>query len=402
MPPSFTARPTAISTRTGVFHRERQAPSDKPVYEVELRPEDGLYPLPYMARQADGQRVGGGLRHARARRRERRGSASIPTARGCFEEIDRLGIGENGVGNLISATADVDFYRVVPAGRLHQGAAGGAAHRRRRGRHRARDARARLLPLQARITCGAAPPRPALARIDQRGAAHPGERHSTTARSGPRAARASRRRSTGSTCSIDTHVPICGNAAQRPHGQISNDGTEEHRRFGRLHRLAGVGGRGGPQPRRRRADPGAARLRRARRAEGRCAARRLRRDRRPWRHHRRVGPDGPPVLTYLPATRHTYLSDGECHAAAARRSRRAARGGGSRRSRCRSRTRDGDAARERHPARSRSSRTATTPPTTTTTIPTREVELLAQIERKLAAQRRSPASSSRACRPMAG
>jgi hypothetical protein len=25
-----------------------------PVYEVELRPDDGLYPLPYMARQADG------------------------------------------------------------------------------------------------------------------------------------------------------------------------------------------------------------------------------------------------------------------------------------------------------------------------------------------------------------
>src|SRR5947208_491289 len=29
-------------------------PTDKPVYEIELKPEDGLYPLPYMARQADG------------------------------------------------------------------------------------------------------------------------------------------------------------------------------------------------------------------------------------------------------------------------------------------------------------------------------------------------------------
>src|SRR6266851_735986 len=37
----------------GQVRREREGPGDKPVYEVELRPEDGLYPLPYMARQAD-------------------------------------------------------------------------------------------------------------------------------------------------------------------------------------------------------------------------------------------------------------------------------------------------------------------------------------------------------------
>jgi len=38
----------------GNFHKERTGLADKPVYEVELRPDDGLYPLPYMARQADG------------------------------------------------------------------------------------------------------------------------------------------------------------------------------------------------------------------------------------------------------------------------------------------------------------------------------------------------------------
>src|SRR6478609_11335031 len=38
----------------GVFRKERQNASDKPVYEIELKPEDGLYPLPYMATQADG------------------------------------------------------------------------------------------------------------------------------------------------------------------------------------------------------------------------------------------------------------------------------------------------------------------------------------------------------------
>ena len=39
---------------TGAFHEARQGPDDVPVYRIELRPEDGVYPLPYMARQADG------------------------------------------------------------------------------------------------------------------------------------------------------------------------------------------------------------------------------------------------------------------------------------------------------------------------------------------------------------
>src|SRR4029077_14601966 len=39
----------------GSFHRERTTDADRPVYELMLRPEDGLYPLPYMALQADGR-----------------------------------------------------------------------------------------------------------------------------------------------------------------------------------------------------------------------------------------------------------------------------------------------------------------------------------------------------------
>src|ERR1700692_1463937 len=38
----------------GVFREPRQNASDKPVYEIELKPDDGWYPLPYMATQADG------------------------------------------------------------------------------------------------------------------------------------------------------------------------------------------------------------------------------------------------------------------------------------------------------------------------------------------------------------
>jgi len=49
------ASPDGYLDPSGVFHTERQGPHDVPVYEVTLRPEDGLYPLPYMARQANGQ-----------------------------------------------------------------------------------------------------------------------------------------------------------------------------------------------------------------------------------------------------------------------------------------------------------------------------------------------------------
>ena len=47
--------PDGYLDAAGKFHKERQSPGDKPVYEVELSPDDGLYPLPYMARQADGR-----------------------------------------------------------------------------------------------------------------------------------------------------------------------------------------------------------------------------------------------------------------------------------------------------------------------------------------------------------
>ena len=46
--------PDGYVDSTGKVHNERQSTDDKPVYAMELRPEDGLYPLPYMALQADG------------------------------------------------------------------------------------------------------------------------------------------------------------------------------------------------------------------------------------------------------------------------------------------------------------------------------------------------------------
>src|SRR5262245_17365248 len=44
------APPDGYVDQCGVFNKDRKGPEDIPVYEVTLRPTDGLYPLPYMAR----------------------------------------------------------------------------------------------------------------------------------------------------------------------------------------------------------------------------------------------------------------------------------------------------------------------------------------------------------------
>src|SRR5438128_2854239 len=105
--------PDGYLDQNGHLHKERQSAADKPVYEIALKPEDGLYPLPYMARQAnlrawEEECAEPGAPATRARQ------GFYPDGARVFEEIDRLGIGEKGWGNLISARADIDFYRVLP------------------------------------------------------------------------------------------------------------------------------------------------------------------------------------------------------------------------------------------------------------------------------------------------
>jgi hypothetical protein len=48
------AAPDGYLDADGKFSSARKSSTDVPVYEVVLTPEDGLYPLPYLARQADG------------------------------------------------------------------------------------------------------------------------------------------------------------------------------------------------------------------------------------------------------------------------------------------------------------------------------------------------------------
>jgi len=214
--------PDGYVDSAGRVHKERQSATDKPVYEVELRPEDGLYPLPYMAIQADGgaweeESAFPDAPEAKARQ------GFFPDGSRSFEEIDRLQIGEKGTGNLISAKAEVDFYRVLPP----SGYTKGLTDRRS-------DVGEGDIPPERRGVdffpykpphLAAWAPRNALAR-----ATNAVQQILTSGKyDGAIWTEGSPRIEETIywfNLLIDTTLPICGNAAQRPHGMISNDGPK--------------------------------------------------------------------------------------------------------------------------------------------------------------------------------
>jgi hypothetical protein len=107
------APPDGYLQTDGTFHRERKSPHDRPVYEIEIHPDDGYYPLPYMAVQVDGSAWEEECAQPSAPEAQAR-QPFLPDGSRSFEEIDRLGIDDRGLGNLIGARADVDFYRIEP------------------------------------------------------------------------------------------------------------------------------------------------------------------------------------------------------------------------------------------------------------------------------------------------
>ena len=207
----------------GVFHKERTGPNDKAVLEVELLPEDGLYPLPYMARKADGQAWDYEGTSATAPASQAR-QAFFPDGSRSFEEIDRLSVGALGVGNLISSFADVDFYRVLPPAGYTKGL---PATRRT-------DVGEGDIPPETRSKdffayrpyhLGEAPPRPALARLTNAARRIFDSKKYDGAiytQGSPQIEEVAY----WFNLLIDTTIPICGNAAQRPQGEISNDGPK--------------------------------------------------------------------------------------------------------------------------------------------------------------------------------
>jgi hypothetical protein len=114
--------PDGFVDADGNFHEERQNPEDKAVYKVELKPEDGLYMLPYMARQADGKAWDRECAYRGAPAENCR-QPFFPDASRVIEEIERgiWGTDATGVSPALSSKADLDFYRPIPPGGYTKG-----------------------------------------------------------------------------------------------------------------------------------------------------------------------------------------------------------------------------------------------------------------------------------------
>jgi len=202
--------PDGYVDRAGGFHRERQSKSDVPVYEITLSPDDGLYPLPYMAVQADGRPWDEDCTAPNAPASHAR-QPFYPDGARLLEEIDRLGIDGKGLASVISSRAELDFYRVTPPGGYTKGEPPEVP-----GEH--------FFPYRPKHLA-ASPPRPALATITnsvQRILASGSYAGAIWTQGSPRIEETVY----WLNLLIDTTLPICGNASQRPHGMISNDGDK--------------------------------------------------------------------------------------------------------------------------------------------------------------------------------
>jgi L-asparaginase/Glu-tRNA(Gln) amidotransferase subunit D len=109
-----------ILASTGTFSETAEGPDDTPVYVATLAPEDGLYMLPYMARQSDGSPWDGYCAEPGAQMEACR-VPFYPDASRIVEQIDRFGIGYGGRNNLMSRQADFDFIRAAPSGGYRNG-----------------------------------------------------------------------------------------------------------------------------------------------------------------------------------------------------------------------------------------------------------------------------------------
>jgi L-asparaginase len=210
------APPDGYVDADGRFRAERRDMSDVPVYRVTLEPEDGLYLLPYMARQATGQPWDGDKGAVGGRQPFYADSARL------VEEIDRFGVSDSGHGNLLSAKADFDHIRAAPPGGYARGLSGslrtdvgdGDIPPEERGRdffpYRPYEERTEPdLPVLARVT-----------EVVQRVMAS-GEYAGAVWLEGTPFLEETLY---WLNLVIDTTAPIVGVASHRPHGAISNDG----------------------------------------------------------------------------------------------------------------------------------------------------------------------------------
>ena len=215
------APPDGYLDDAGNFHNERKSSSDKPVYEIKLNPEDGLYPLPYMARQANGDpwEMDGSEKNAPE---DLVRVPFFPDGARLFEEIDRLGVSDEGIGCLLSGKAEFDFVRALPSGGYLTG---------RRAAERTDVGDGDIAPEKRGVDffpyrpgyLRKEPPMAALARVTnvvQRTLASEKYLGAIWLEGSPFVEETTY----WLNLLIDTTAPICGNSSQRPHGALANDG----------------------------------------------------------------------------------------------------------------------------------------------------------------------------------
>lgn len=112
-------------TANDTFVTDEPAEGGVPVFEVELRPDDGLYLLPYMAVQADGSAWEDTTTVPKAPEQLAR-QTFFPDASRIYEEIERFGITSFGQPQSFGPDVDFDFYRPAPSGGYKKGLAGAA------------------------------------------------------------------------------------------------------------------------------------------------------------------------------------------------------------------------------------------------------------------------------------
>ena len=217
------APPDGYLGADGDFHSERRSVADRPVYRVEMSPEDGYYPLPYMALKHDGrpwETDGVGPRVSRDLSRQ----PFLPDGSRTFDEVDRFGIDGAGHGNTISNYAEVDFYRIAPSGGYTKGLAANERADLGEGDIAPEVSGKDFFPYRP-PHLNASPPRMSLATITNRTRAilKSGEYDGAIWTQGsPRIEETMY----WFNLALDIDLPICGNASQRYHGQISNDGPK--------------------------------------------------------------------------------------------------------------------------------------------------------------------------------
>ena len=108
----------------GAFSATEPPDGGTPVFEAELRPDDGLYLLPYMALQADGSPWDDTTAFPGAPESASR-QTFVPDASRIYEEIERFGLTAAGTAQQLHDDVQFDFYRPAPSGgyKLGQAAA---------------------------------------------------------------------------------------------------------------------------------------------------------------------------------------------------------------------------------------------------------------------------------------